>query len=110
MADGLARRARRFPGSRVQGQSPGQACCKRGRMRTAGPVRRRDVVARDGDLDMSLAIEEVVKITESILADYRLQARNEATLGQIFEILEIFSETGWPQALRLVWRLDEVYR
>ena len=56
------------------------------------------------------AIEEVVKITESILADYRLQARNEATLGQIFEILEIFSETGWPQALRLVWRLDEVYR
>ena len=58
----------------------------------------------------SLAIEEVVKITESILADYRLQARNEATLGQIFEILEIFSETGWPQALRLVWRLDEVYR
>ena len=33
-----------------------------------------------------------------------------ATLGQIFEILEIFSETGWPQALRLVWRLDEVYR
>jgi hypothetical protein len=58
----------------------------------------------------SLAIEEVVKITESILADYRLQARNEATLGQIFEILEIFSETGWPQALRLIWRLDEVYR
>ena len=58
----------------------------------------------------SLAIEEVVKITESILADYRLQARAEATLGQIFEILEIFSETGWPQALRLVWRLDEVYR
>lgn len=58
----------------------------------------------------SLAIEEVVKITESILADYRLQARNKATLGQIFEILEIFSETGWPQALRLVWRLDEVYR
>ncbi len=58
----------------------------------------------------SLAIEEVVKITESILADYRLEARDERTLGQIFEILEIFSETGWPQALRLVWRLDEVYR
>lgn len=58
----------------------------------------------------SLAIEEVVKITESILADYRLEARADATLGQIFEILEIFSETGWPQALRLVWRLDEVYR
>jgi hypothetical protein len=58
----------------------------------------------------ALAIEEVVKITESILADYRLEARANATLGQIFEILEIFSETGWPQALRLVWRLDEVYR
>jgi hypothetical protein len=58
----------------------------------------------------SLAIEEVVKITESILADYRLEARANATLGQILEILEIFSETGWPQALRLVWRLDEVYR
>jgi hypothetical protein len=58
----------------------------------------------------SLAIEEVVKITESILADHRLQARADTTLGQILEILEIFAETGWPQALRLVWRLDEVYR
>lgn len=58
----------------------------------------------------SLAIEQVVKITESILADYRLQARVDTALGQILEIIEIFSETGWPQALRLVWRLDEVYR
>ena len=58
----------------------------------------------------SLAIEQVVKITESILADYRLQARADTALGQILEIIEIFSETGWPQALRLVWRLDEVYR
>ena len=58
----------------------------------------------------SLAIGEVVRITESILSDYRLQARSETTLGQILEVLEIFSETGWPQALRLVWRLDEVYR
>jgi hypothetical protein len=58
----------------------------------------------------SLAIEEVVKITESVLADYRLEVRANETLSQILEILEIFSETGWPQALRLVWRLDEVYR
>jgi hypothetical protein len=58
----------------------------------------------------SLAIEEVVKLIESVLADYRLEARSDSALGQIFEILEIFSETGWPQALRLVWRLDEVYR
>src|SRR5215831_4254848 len=58
----------------------------------------------------SLAIEELVKITESIFADYRLQARADATLGQILAILDIFSETGWPRALRLVWRPDEVYR
>jgi hypothetical protein len=42
----------------------------------------------------SLAIEQVVKITESILADYRLQTRVDTALGQILEIIEIFSETG----------------
>jgi len=31
------------------------------------------------------------------VADHRLQARYEATLSQILEILEIFSETGWPR-------------
>jgi hypothetical protein len=58
----------------------------------------------------ALAIEEIVKLTESILADYRLQARQEQTLNHILDILDVFAETGWPQALRLVWRLDEVYR
>jgi hypothetical protein len=43
-----------------QGQSPGQACCKRGRMRTARSVRRSDVVTGDRDLDVALAVEEMI--------------------------------------------------
>ncbi len=58
----------------------------------------------------SLAIEQVVKLVEVILADHRQQMREPESLRYLLDLLEIFAETGWPQALRLVWRLDEVFR
>lgn len=58
----------------------------------------------------SLAIEQVVKLVEVILADHRQQMREPESLRHLLDLLEIFAETGWPQALRLVWRLDEVFR
>ncbi|NIA10287.1 MAG: AAA family ATPase [Nitrospiraceae bacterium] len=58
----------------------------------------------------SLAIREVVKLVEAILADYRNEVRDGESLQDLLSLLDIFAETGWPDALRLVWRLDEVFR
>ena len=58
----------------------------------------------------SLAIREVVKLVEAILADYRNEMRDGESLRDLLNLLDIFAETGWPDALRLVWRLDEVFR
>jgi hypothetical protein len=57
-----------------------------------------------------MALEEVVKLVELILADYRDKVQDEASIKNLLELLDAFVEVGWPQALSLVWRLDEIYR
>lgn len=58
----------------------------------------------------SLALGEVVKLVESILADYRDKVQDEVSVNHLLEVLDAFVEAGWPEALNLVWRLDEIYR
>ena len=58
----------------------------------------------------SLAVAEVVKFVEIILADYREEVRDGQGLEDLLSLLDIFAKTGWSDALRLVWRLDEVFR
>ncbi|MFA5822562.1 MAG: ATP-binding protein [Thermodesulfovibrionales bacterium] len=58
----------------------------------------------------SLAVGEVVKLVEAILADYRSEVRDGESLEDLLNLLDIFAEAGWPDTLRLVWRLDEVFR
>ena len=58
----------------------------------------------------SMAMGEVVKLVESILADYRNKVQEEASIKNLLELLDAFVEAGWPDALNLVWRLDEIYR
>ena len=60
VSHGFARDPGRLSRGLFQGQSPGQACCKRGRMRTARSVRRSDVVPLNLDLDVALAVEEMI--------------------------------------------------
>ena len=57
-----------------------------------------------------LAVAEVVKFVEIILADYREEVRDGQSLEDLLNLLDIFAKTGWSDALRLVWRLDEVFR
>jgi hypothetical protein len=57
-----------------------------------------------------LAVNEVVKMVEVILADHRDQMREPESLQHLLDLLDIFAETGWSEALRIVWRLDEVFR
>ena len=58
----------------------------------------------------SLAVEDVVKLVEIVLADHRSEVRDGEGLDDLLNLLDIFAKTGWSDALRLVWRLDEVFR
>jgi len=58
----------------------------------------------------SLAIKEVVELVERVLADHRGELRDATSFQNLLQLLDIFASAGWPEALRLVWRLDEVYR
>jgi hypothetical protein len=58
----------------------------------------------------SMAVHEVVKLVETILANHRVEVRDGDALEDLLGILDIFSDVGWPDALKLVWRLDEVFR
>ena len=58
----------------------------------------------------SLAVEDVVKLVEIVLADHRSEVREGEGLKDLLNLLDIFAKTGWSDALRLVWRLDEVFR
>ena len=58
----------------------------------------------------ALAVEDVVKLVEIVLADHRNEVRDGEGLEDLLNLLDIFAKTGWSDALRLVWRLDEVFR
>ena len=59
----------------------------------------------------ALAVQDVVEFVEIVLADYRHEVRNdEECLEDLLNLLDMFAKTGWTDALKLVWRLDEVFR
>ena len=62
----------------------------------------------DYNLD-SLAVEDVVQLVEIVLADHRNEVRDGEGLEDLLNLLDIFAKTGWSDALRLVWRLDEFF-
>ena len=59
----------------------------------------------------SIAVRDVVEFVEIVLADYRHEVRDdEECLEDLLNLLDMFAKTGWSDALKLVWRLDEVFR
>ena len=58
----------------------------------------------------ALAVQDVVKFVEIILADHRSKVREGQALEDLLILLDIFAKAGWSDALKLVWRLDEVFR
>lgn len=58
----------------------------------------------------SMAASEVVAVAERVLADYRSELRAPNVLADLVKLLDLFAKVGWPDALRLLWRLDEVFR
>lgn len=59
----------------------------------------------------SLAVDRIVAIVERYLAEYRIVIReNPECQNALLEILDIFVEAGWPNARKLTYRLEEIYR
>ena len=56
------------------------------------------------------AIQEVVRYTEKLLADHKSLLAEPKAFSQIMTLLNIYVESGWPEALELLWKLDEVFR
>jgi hypothetical protein len=67
--------------------------------------------SRSGGYNLdALAVREVVNLVNTILTDHRAEVREGQPLQDLLDLLDVFAETGWPDALQLVWRLDEVFR
>lgn len=58
----------------------------------------------------SLAIREVVQLVERVLADHRSEVQDAEALQALMDLLDVFAATGWPEAIQLVWRLDDLFR
>jgi hypothetical protein len=57
-----------------------------------------------------MAAREVTALVETTLADHREAARSGEALGDLMRVLDAFVEAGWPEAQRLVWRLEDLFR
>jgi NACHT domain len=57
-----------------------------------------------------MAAREVTAVVETTLADHREIARSGQPLDDMMRLLDAFVEAGWPEAQRLVWRLEELFR
>jgi hypothetical protein len=59
----------------------------------------------------SLAVDVIVRIVKRFLAAYQnLLRERQDCRHALIEILDIFVAAGWPSALELTYRLEEIYR
>ena len=57
-----------------------------------------------------LAITEMVKLVERILADHREVLRDTTSANALGDMLDIFVKAGWPEAMHLTFKLDQAIR
>lgn len=59
----------------------------------------------------SMAADLVVRIVERYLAEYRTMVQQDSECREtLIYLLGVFASAGWPQAMRLVYRLDQALR
>jgi hypothetical protein len=58
----------------------------------------------------TMAVSEVVEIANALLTDYREAIAEGTGMEDFVRLLDTFANAGWPEALRLLWRVDEVFR
>jgi len=57
-----------------------------------------------------LAVASLVRIVKSYLAEYRTIFEDEKSRAKLVEILRLFSDVGWPDALKLLYDLPDLLR
>lgn len=58
-----------------------------------------------------MAVRETVKLAEVVVADHRQEITSDGeSMRALLGLLDIFARAGWPEALKMIWRLDELYR
>jgi len=57
-----------------------------------------------------MAIDEMTKLVERVLADHKDVLRNPVAASAIGEMLDTFVTASWPAAMTLTFRLDEAIR
>lgn len=69
------------------------------------------MAAKTGYTFDSMAIQQVVNMTEKLLADYRqLIAEDQASFDNLIKLLDLYINSGWIDALELLWKLDEIFK
>jgi hypothetical protein len=59
----------------------------------------------------SLGIDLIARIVRRFFADFRRPLKEDiACRDALVEILDVFVRVGWPQAMELTFRLDEIFR
>jgi hypothetical protein len=58
----------------------------------------------------AMAVNEVVAIANDLLADYRATIADGTGVESFVRLLDTFADAGWPDALRLVWQIDQIFR
>ena len=56
------------------------------------------------------AIDEMVSLTEKLLADHRDLLLDDIAFKNLIDLLDIYINSGWVEALQLLWRLDEIFK
>jgi hypothetical protein len=57
-----------------------------------------------------LAMNAVVRVVERYLARHREVFEDDELAAALMDVLDVFVAVGWPQARRLVYGLDQLYR
>ena len=57
----------------------------------------------------STTLKEIVKLTESIIADHKELLRDKQCFDSLVLILDLFISSGWQEALELTWRLKDAF-
>ena len=58
----------------------------------------------------NMAIEEIIKIMEKVLCDYKGVMKDNNILEHVVNILDCFADIGSQKALDFVWKLEDIYR
>ncbi len=66
--------------------------------------------ARKGYHFESLALDVIVRMVRRYLADHRDLFEDAARRASLIQVLELFSNAGWPEALKLLYELPDLMR